>query len=404
MTLEEIGRNEEGAEDFLLDKEKNTKATTLSLYAKKLGCLRKEASKPLLKLSVKEAMELAVTFSKRGDGSLVGTIAGMFFRFHDRQDLADAFKIKQSFKRLSPKEILTLDEVNDIMDVGGDLRDKALIALLWETGCRIHEALSLDLKDVSDFKNSAEKSFLKVFFRKVKIEGEEHSSPLIESTDHVRAWIKSYPYLKTAKSPLFTTSAGRRLTYAGASYLLRELLKRAGMENRKITLHTFRHSRATHMLRMHVPEAIIKKNLGWVPNSQMLARYSHLTDADVDDAILHMHGHESREPPNAGGLVKVVGDLPPLKTPIVFDGGPLEERLIEMEKTFEKKLEELFERNWVMPKDKSLAPLWMPVKIDSEDAVGKCTKCNVGYTEIQRRQFSECQRCGNPIQWDDMAD
>ena len=343
MTLEEIGRNEEGAEDFLLDKEKNTKSTTLSLYAKKLGCLRKEASKPLLELSEKEALELAVTFSKRGDGSLVGTIAGMFFRFHDRQDLAKAFKIKQSFKRLSPKEILTLDEVNEIMELGVELREKALIALLWETGCRIHEALALDLGDISDFKNSAEESFLKVFFRKVKIEGEEHSSPLVESTDHIRAWIKCYPYPKRPKSPLFTTNTGRRLTYGGAAYLLRQLLKRAGMENRKITLHTFRHSRATHLLRMHVPEAIIKKNLGWVPSSQMLARYAHLTDADVDDAILHMHGHESRERPNAGGLVKAVGDLPALKTPpIVLEEAPIDERTLC---DFMDKLEERMDKD-----------------------------------------------------------
>lgn len=412
-TLEQLAREDTDVKDFLLEKAKVVKDDTLKLYRNKLGHIIKEANKGLLEVSREEAEQLATKVSKRGDGDLIGRIAGMFYRFHDKPEIAEAFKIPRKKRRLEPEQILTLDEVEKMIEVASSLRDRALIGLLWDTGCRIHEALALNLEHISKFENG-DKTFLKVFFKKVKVEGEEHSPLLIEATVHVQPWFDSHPQ-KLPESPLFVSSGTvvKRLTYSGASHVLKRLLKAAGIKKR-VSLHTFRHSRATYFLKLGVSEANIKKSLGWVPNSQMLARYSHLVDSNVDDSLLQLHGYEPTRK-KARGLSQATEDLPPVK-PMVFEeihmGEMIEKRirsemtkeLIEIEKAFEKRLEELFERNWVMPKNPSLVPLWLPVEIDSENAVGKCAKCNVGYTEVHKRQFSECRICGDPIQWDDIGD
>jgi integrase/recombinase XerD len=46
------------------------------------------------------------------------------------------------------KVYLELDEIEQLESVTGYLRDKLLIRLLFHLGCRISEALGLELKDV----------------------------------------------------------------------------------------------------------------------------------------------------------------------------------------------------------------------------------------------------------------
>ena len=68
-----------------------------------------------------------------------------------------------------------------------------------------------------------------------------------------------------------------------------ETAKRAGI-TKHVHPHLFRHSRATALLRMKVPEADVKKLLGWSPGSQQLTRYSHLTSRDALHSLLTANG------------------------------------------------------------------------------------------------------------------
>jgi len=74
----------------------------------------------------------------------------------------------------------------------------------------------------------------------------------------------------------------------------------------------------THLLRAGTPEPIVKKLMGWNPDSNMLARYSHLVDQDVDNALLEAHGKEPVKPVEIGGLVAADGDLQPVRPVMTF--------------------------------------------------------------------------------------
>ncbi|NUQ79592.1 MAG: tyrosine-type recombinase/integrase, partial [Polyangiaceae bacterium] len=52
-------------------------------------------------------------------------------------------------KRLERKDLLTPEDVEKLLSVCHNTRDKAMIALLWETGCRVSEIGNLQLKHVT---------------------------------------------------------------------------------------------------------------------------------------------------------------------------------------------------------------------------------------------------------------
>ena len=51
-------------------------------------------------------------------------------------------------KKYTPDDILTEQDVKALLDVTGDVRDAALIALLYDTGVRVGELLNMKVKDV----------------------------------------------------------------------------------------------------------------------------------------------------------------------------------------------------------------------------------------------------------------
>ena len=70
--------------------------------------------------------------------------------------------------------------------------------------------------------------------------------------------------------------------------MIKKVLKRAGI-TRRIYPHLFRHTRAT-LLSTNLKEPLLEKTMGWVHGSRMTQTYVHLTDADLDNAILRSHG------------------------------------------------------------------------------------------------------------------
>ncbi len=230
-----------------------------------------------------------------------------------RGDLVPGHLNLREKRKLRPDQMLNLEDINAMVRAALSLRDRALVAVLWETGGRIHEILALRLGDVYQSKGNGE-AYLEVFLHKTKVEGEEHSCLLIEATPLLQAWIDAYPFEKTKEAPLFASSDGRRygeaISYSGAYFLLKEISRRAGVR-RPVNPHNFKHSRVTHLLRLGLSDSVIKKLVGWSPSSNMLAHYGHLVSEDAQNALLRAHGKAPLEVQRAGGLVQPEGELVP---------------------------------------------------------------------------------------------
>ena len=315
----ELGRSEPGAEPFLTAREaRGAGGSTLRNYANHLGMVRRRSPKPLLQLTDGEATALAAKLARMPSGYSLSITVRMFYAFHKKADHAKAFLLRKKKKRLAPADLLMVEDVNRMIGAARYTRDKALLAVLWETGGRIHEVLALTLADVEK-----PNGYYKVFFRKVKVEGEEHSCILTQASDLLEAWLKAYPLPRTDKAPLFPSADhyGYALSHHGARFILLEAAKVAQV-TKPVNPHAFRHGRATDLLRRGMSEAQVKRFMGWTPASLMLGRYSHLVDEDVDNAILESHGlkaQEKREAPVLAGQANGLGPAMPVDPEAMTD-------------------------------------------------------------------------------------
>lgn len=197
-------------------------------------------------------------------------------------------KKKHVQKRIGPDDILTPKEIGDILMAATSLRDKAFLAALWETGVRKSELTALKLKNV---KRTGD--HYTIWFPVVKITGEEHEGFILEGVRVMELWL-AYLKAKGWDGPecwLFPTWRGNRIDTSSAWRIAKRTARRAGITKR-VTAHLFRHSRATHLLRIGVSESQVKALLGWKQGSPMLGRYSHLTSRAAKNGLLKALGME----------------------------------------------------------------------------------------------------------------
>jgi len=184
-----------------------------------------------------------------------------------------------------PEELLTEEEAKSMINAVSNVRDRALISILYESGCRIGEVGSLRIKDV----------FFDEFGIKINVMGKTGARRirLVNSTPYLQEWINRHPYNDNSDNYIWIKEDGNPLSYTRISSILKESGKRAGIKKR-IYPHLFRHSRATY-LATHLTEAQMKDYLGWTQSSKMAGIYVHLSGRDTDKAILKLSGVEVEE-------------------------------------------------------------------------------------------------------------
>ena len=182
-----------------------------------------------------------------------------------------------------PKDLLTREDVRALKDACRNTRDRAFIALLYETGARIGELIDLTVGDIEDHNHG----------RKVVIDGKtgQRRLPLIESTPAINKWLNDHPDARK-NAPLWCKlREPEQLSY---HYIRQKLLvrakERAGL-NKPVNPHHFRHSRATELANKF-KEAQLCEWFGWVQGSDVPAKYVHLSGRDIDRAYNELHGLE----------------------------------------------------------------------------------------------------------------
>lgn len=326
LSAVDVGRREPGVEDFLTARQaRGATDRTLRNYAAQLGMVRRRSPKPLLDLTVKEATAVAAKLAREAQGYTVAITIRMYYNHHTMPDVAKAFRLRKKKSRIDPSTILTVDDVNKILLVATNKRDVALVAVLYDSGARIHEVLALELQHLTrlESKENGGRVFYKVFFPKVKVQGQERQVLLAESAPYIDAWLKSYPLPRRKEAPVFPSaqhsSLGHPLSVDGARTIVKTLAAKAGV-GKPANPHAWRHARTSALL-MVMHEGPLKRRHGWVASSRMLEVYSHLRDADVDDEYLRSMGLAPRVPEDVGHLAPVnLEGLPAL--PVVVDLPP----------------------------------------------------------------------------------
>ncbi|MCK8519493.1 tyrosine-type recombinase/integrase [Methanoculleus sp. 7T] len=180
--------------------------------------------------------------------------------------------------------ILTGEEVSRLIDAAKSIKYKALLGVMYEAGLRSGEVASLKWKDVTFHEWGAK-------VRTSEKTGRLRTIPIITYREYLAKWKSSYPGDPTGDNFVFLTSRGEPMQYRGLAKAVHNFAKAAGIK-KKITLHSFRHSRITHALRGGMQETLAKKAFWGNQSTQMIACYSHLVDEDVDNAFAALAGVE----------------------------------------------------------------------------------------------------------------
>ncbi len=188
---------------------------------------------------------------------------------------------------LSPKDLITEEEVNRAINKADHPRSKAFLAVLAESGCRVGEIGNLTLKSVSFDRHGGILNVTgKTGSRRVRI---------VQSVKHLANWLDCHPFKDNPDAAVWINVGAvhprEPSKYAALAKVIRDAFKAAGIRKR-CNPHIFRHSRAS-ILANHLTEFQMNHYFGWTQGSDMPSTYIHMTGKDLDGAILKMNEQPS---------------------------------------------------------------------------------------------------------------
>ena len=168
----------------------------------------------------------------------------------------DSPKLPRSLpKVLTERDIDALLSAPNITTTLG-LRDKAMLEVLYASGLRVSELVTLGLSQVSQDMGV------------VKVSGKGNKERLVPVGEEALIWIRRYaasarPDILAGRQAdaLFVTSRGASMTRQGFWHLIRRYARQAGIRP-DISPHTLRHAFATHLLNHGADLRVVQLLLG----------------------------------------------------------------------------------------------------------------------------------------------
>ncbi|WP_339062586.1 site-specific tyrosine recombinase XerD [Tepidibacillus marianensis] len=188
-------------------------------------------------------------------------------------------------KRL-PK-VLSVEQVESLLNMPDSktpsgMRDRAMLELLYATGIRVSELVSLNIDDLN-----LTMGFVKCFGKGSKERIVPLGSMAIRSIkiylDHARMELTK----RRVEESLFVNHHGTRLTRQGFWKIIKKYAKQAEIET-QITPHTLRHSFATHLLENGADLRSVQEMLGHADISTTQI-YTHITKSRLKEVYSKAH-------------------------------------------------------------------------------------------------------------------
>jgi len=184
-------------------------------------------------------------------------------------------------------DVLSMDEIDKLLAINTktplDFRNKAMLEMLYATGLRVSELITLKMGDVHLMMG-----FVQCFGKGSK----ERIVPLGDlATEAIENYLQfSRRQLMRGKDShdiLFVNHHGRPLSRQGFWKVLRNIATETGL-NKKITPHTLRHSFATHLLENGADLRAVQEMLGHADISTTQI-YTHVTRTRLKDMYEKYH-------------------------------------------------------------------------------------------------------------------
>ncbi len=179
-----------------------------------------------------------------------------YIKFNPFSDL-EHFKIKQK-----TPVFLNFDEVKSLLEADIEeknlfkkVRDELIVELLYSTGIRVSELISLNIEDINLQENI------------IRVKGKGGKERIVIFGNKAKEKIKRFiELLKTKKyfslkSPLIQNLKGKRITSRAVQLIIKERAVKCGIL-KDVTPHVLRHTFATHLLNQGMDLRLIQQLLG----------------------------------------------------------------------------------------------------------------------------------------------
>ena len=221
--------------------------------------------KDLLKLTNKDIEKYITTLSEYAPSTVSRNISSIksFYSF-----LVKSGKINTNPSELikEPKlgihlpSYLTIEEVNELLDIkiesNFDIRNKAILELMYATGLRISEVVELEFKNI-DFDDCI-----------VRVMGKGSKERIVPINDYAIEALKDYinnarpnMMIKGENNYLFINNHGNKMTRQAVFKIIKKECMLKGID-KNISPHTLRHTFATHLLENGADLRVIQELLG----------------------------------------------------------------------------------------------------------------------------------------------
>jgi len=171
-------------------------------------------------------------------------------------------------------QVRKLIEQPSLLEAPEAKRDRAMLELLYASGMRVSELVSLNLNDINTKEN-----YVRCFGKGNK----ERMVPIYQQASNVVeeyvTQVRKNMVRDDKEQALFVNQRGERLTRQGLWQILKAYAKSAGL-GQQVTPHTLRHSFATHMLSGGADLRSVQELLGHA-NISTTQIYTHLTSEHI---------------------------------------------------------------------------------------------------------------------------
>ncbi len=192
----------------------------------------------------------------------------LFYAYDGLDPLLSA-NLERPKKQSKLPEVLSIDEVKSILASLSNLKHKTLMSILYACGLRIGETLNIKVNNLD----------LERRFTHIK-SGKGRKDRYVPIPKRMCSLLRAYIEAYKPRYFLFEGAKGAKYSPVSARQVLKRAIANSKIE-KPVTLHTLRHSHATHLLENGTDIRYIQELLGHSsPKTTMI--YTHISSTSLD--------------------------------------------------------------------------------------------------------------------------